>query len=139
MGQISLINGLQYAGYALELTLLALLLSRKRFRRFPALCAYVATLFGVDAVGRVWVLQHYGSQARRVYFYSYYLSDFVLALGVFLLVCTLFRRAFRDHQKVWEFIRPILTLDTAYGDCGLRGGSADQLSSALFPFERIHF
>jgi hypothetical protein len=116
MGQVSLINGVQFAGYGLELSLLVLLLSRKRIRRFPALCAYVASLFAVDAVGRGWVLQHYGrliavvgSHAHRVYFYSYYLSDLVLALGMFLLVCTFFRRACRDHQKVWEFIRPILT------------------------------
>jgi len=117
MGQVSLVNGLQYGGYALELALLVLLLAPKRLRRFPALCAYVAALFGLDALGRGWVLQHYGnsiaivgSHAHRVYFYSYYLSDLVLALGVFLLVCTFFRRACRDHQKVWEFIRPILSL-----------------------------
>jgi hypothetical protein len=107
MGQLSLINGLQYAGYGVELTLLVLLLSPKRIKRFTALCAYVAALFGVDAVGRVWVLHHYGSKSTA-YFYSYYLSDLLLALGVFLLLCALFRRACRDHEQVWKFIKPIL-------------------------------
>jgi len=107
MGQVYLINSLQYAGYALELSLLVLLLSPKRIRRFPALCAYVAVQLGVDALGRVWVLHHYGYRSS-VYFYSYYASDFLLAVAVFLLVCTFFRRACRHHQKVWEFIRPIL-------------------------------
>jgi len=115
MGQVSLIHGLQYAGYGLELSLLILLLSPKRIKRFTALCAYVAALFGVDAVGRTWVLHHYGSKladtssyAYRVYFYSYYLSDLLLTLGVFLLVCALFRRACQDHEQVWKFIKPIL-------------------------------
>src|SRR5580692_3923824 len=114
MGQTSLIKGLQYAGYALELALLVLLLAPKRLRRFPALCAYVAALFGLDALGRSWVLERYPTNPTTgapstVYFYFYYLSDFVLALGLFLLVCTFFRRACRDHQKVWDFIRPILS------------------------------
>ena len=115
MGQVSLINSLQYVGYALELALLVLLLSPKRLRRFPALCAYVAALFGLDALGRSWVLERYPTNPATgapstVYFYFYYLSDFVLALGLFLLVCTFFRRACRDHEKVWDFIRPILSL-----------------------------
>lgn len=139
MGQVSLIDGLQYAGYALELALLVLLLSRKRLRRFPALCAYVAILFGVDAVGRVWVLQHYGSRSR-VYFYSYYLSDFVLALGLFLLVCTLFRRACRDHQKVWEFIRPILiwifVLLVVFSAVALRANFHNLFSRYIFAFDQ---
>jgi hypothetical protein len=108
MGQVSFINGLMYAGYALELSLLVLLLSPKRIRRFPALCAYVASLFAVD-LGRGWVLRHYPINGT-VYNYSYYSSDLLLALGTFLLVCTFFRRACRDHETVWEFIRPILSL-----------------------------
>jgi hypothetical protein len=109
MGQLSLLNGLQYAGYALELSVLVLLLARNRIRRFPALSAYVAALFGVDAVGRGWVLQHYGATSAA-YYYAYWLTDLLLALGVFLLVCSFFRRACQDHQEVWAFVRPTLTL-----------------------------
>lgn len=139
MGQISLINGLQYAGYALELALLVLLLSRKRLRRFPALCAYVAVLFGIDAVGRNWVFQAYGSGSRG-YFYFYYLSDLALALGLFLLVCTFFRRACRDHQKVWDFIRPILSwifvLLVVFSAVALRANFHNLVSRYIFAFDQ---
>ena len=145
MGQVSLINGLQYAGYALELALLALLLSRKRLRRFPALCAYVAALFGLDALGRSWVLERYPTNPATgapstVYFYFYYLSDFVLALGLFLLVCTFFRRACRDHQKVWDFIRPILSwifvLLVMFSAVALRANFHNLLSRYIFEFDQ---
>ena len=115
MGQVSLINGLQYGGYALELSLLILLLSPKHIKRFPALCAYVGALFGLDAVGRGWVVQHYGgssmapsTEAYRIYYYSYWLTDLVLALGMYLLVCAFFRQACQERPAWWEFIRPTL-------------------------------
>ena len=108
MVQVSLINGLQYVGYALELALLMLLLSRKRIGRFQALCSYVAALFVVDAIGRGWVLHHYGASSNA-YYYSYWLTDLLLTLGVFLLVCTFFRRACRERSEVWAFVRPTLT------------------------------
>lgn len=102
---------LQYAGSGLELTLLVLLLSPKRIKRFTALCAYVAALFVVDA-GRGWVLHHYGTSKAyfysEAYFYFYYLSDLLLTLGMFLLLRALFRRACRDREQVWKFIKPIL-------------------------------
>jgi hypothetical protein len=139
MGHVSFANGLQYVGYALELCLLILLLSGKRLRRFPALCAYVAALFAVDAVGRRWVLQHYGAPSK-VYFYSYWLTDLLLALGVFLLVCTFFRSACRDHREVWAFVRPtlafILLLVVGCAAAALRSNFRNLWSSYIFNFEQ---
>ena len=109
MVHLSLADGLQYGGYALELSLLVLLLSPTRIRRFPELCAYVFALFGVDALGRGWVHKHYGG-GSSAYYYSYWLTDLLLAIGVFLLVCALFRRACREHPEFWAFVRPTLTI-----------------------------
>jgi drug/metabolite transporter (DMT)-like permease len=132
-------NGLQYAGYALELSLLVLLLVRNRIRRFPALSAYVATLFVVDALGRGWVLRHYGAKSNA-YYYSYWLTDLLLALGVFLLVCTFFRRACRDHQEVWAFVRPtlrlILVLVIVVSAVALRANFQNFFTSFIYEFNQ---
>ena len=135
-GILSLVNGLQYAGYTLELTLLVLLLFRNGFRRFPALFAYVAALFGVDAVGREWVLQHYGDGSA--YYYSYWLTDLLLALGVFLLVCTFFRRACQGQEQVWAFVRPtlrfVLILVTVVSVVSLRANFRNLISYYIYDF-----
>ena len=103
------INGLQYAGYCLELGLLVLLLWRGYARRLASLCFYVCAYFGVDAVLRPLMLHRYGP-ASIEYFYFYWLSDALLALWTFLLICAFFRRACAHDRKVWKFVRPILAM-----------------------------
>lgn len=107
------IDGLQYAGYVLELALLVVLLWRGYARRLAALCFYVTVYFAVDAVLRPWTLHRYGPGSVE-YFYLYWLSDALLSLCTFLLICALFQRACAHDQKVWNFIRPILLLVLAF-------------------------
>ena len=107
------IDGLQYAGYVLELGLLVLLLGRGYARRLAALCFYVTAYFAVDAVLRPWTLHRYGA-GSVAYFYSYWFSDALLSLCTFLLICALFQRACAHDQKIWNFIRPILLLVLAF-------------------------
>lgn len=110
MSERLLTDGIQYAGYALELGLLLLLLVRPGCgARLTCLCLYVAALFGVDALVRPWVLGHYG-WASRQYYYSYWLTDGVLAFGGFVLICALFMRACSRDRRALAFIRPVLVL-----------------------------
>jgi hypothetical protein len=46
--------------------------------------------------------------ASREYFYVYWSTDFLLVISAFLLVCSLFRCACRDKEKMWGFVRRLL-------------------------------
>jgi hypothetical protein len=106
----ALFTGLvQYAGYALELGLLLVLLWRGYTRRFTALVVFVAIYFGVDALVRPWMLHHYGERSQQ-YFVSYWFTELLLVLGAFVLICAFFRRACLQHPEVWAFMRPVLAL-----------------------------
>jgi hypothetical protein len=109
MSERLLTDGIQYAGYLLELGLLLVLLRRGWGARLTCLCLYVAALFGVDALVRPWFLSHYGATSPQ-YYYSYWLTDGVLALGGFVLICALFMRACARDPKAWAFVRPVLAL-----------------------------
>lgn len=103
------LRGLQYAGYALEFGLLAFLLSRGFSQRPRWLCAYVAAFCSVDAVLRPWILYRYGASSRE-YYNVYWLSDALLVLATFLLLCAFFRRACSHAPELWAFLRPVLGL-----------------------------
>jgi hypothetical protein len=99
--------GIQYGGYVLELTLLALILKSGQWRRWRGVCLYLLLLLSVDAVGRPLVLHKYGVSSGQ-YEYFYWLSDVLLTLGAFLLVCSLFRRACAGQEKMWNLLVPSL-------------------------------
>ena len=42
------------------------------------------------------------------YFYFFYVTDAVLALSAFLLVCSFFRRAFVERLEMWQSLRLVL-------------------------------
>jgi len=65
---------------------------------------YVAALFLLDGVGRSATLNFFGQRSAE-YFYFYWLSDVVLALGAFLLVCAFFYRACAREEKMWQILR----------------------------------
>ena len=92
MSDSILAYGLQYGGYILEFAVLVLILRTGRWRRWMGVSLYLLLLLSVDAVGRPLVLHKYGVSSTQ-YEYFYWLSDVVLTLGAFLLVCSLFRRA----------------------------------------------
>jgi len=98
---------LLYAMYVFEVVVCVLLASRGGWRRLKALSSYVALLLGLDGLARPAVLHYYG-QASVQYGYFYWLTDVALALGAFLLICSFFRRACRQEQKIWTVVRLLL-------------------------------
>ena len=107
MSDSILAYGLQYGGYILEFAVLVLILRTGRWRRWMGVSLYLLLLLSVDAVGRPLVLHKYGVSSTQ-YEYFYWLSDVVLTLGAFLLVCSLFRRACAGQEKIWDMLLPTL-------------------------------
>jgi hypothetical protein len=100
-------HGLQYLIYGLELGLLILLLRRRRRSRLATLCGYVFLLFAADGVARPYVLYHYGLESTT-YRYFYYVTDALITLGAFVVVCSFFRRACAEEKRLWGLIRIFL-------------------------------
>ena len=101
--------GVQYAGYILELGLLTFLVRQGRWRRLTGVCLYVLLLFASDGVGRPFFLYRYGIKSYQ-YTYFYWLTDVLLTLSAFVLICAFFRRACAQQEKRWGALRLLLTL-----------------------------
>lgn len=99
-------NFLHYSGYFLEVALLTVVLWRGYLKRLTAPVCYVAS-FLAAGVFRSLILYRYGLSSRQ-YFYTYFLSDFLLVVAAFLVVCAFFRRACVREQKLWHFVRLFL-------------------------------
>ncbi len=97
----------QYGGYILELALLVLIMRTGQWRKRIYVCLYLFLLLSVDAVGRPLVLHKFGVSSPQ-YSYFYWMSDVLLILGAFLLVCSLFRRACAGQEKMWDLLLPTL-------------------------------
>ncbi len=102
-----IIHGLQYSSYCLELGLFLYLLFWGQWRRLIGLGLYVLLFLATDAIGRPFVLYRYGL-ASHEYRYAYWLTDVLLTLSAFLLVCSFFRRACVREEKMWRFLRLLL-------------------------------
>jgi len=81
------------------------LLVRNKIQRQVALFVFVSTLFGVDALARPWARL---VLSRRSYYNVYWLTELMLVLAVFLLICAFFRQACRERREMWHFLRPTL-------------------------------
>lgn len=99
---------IQYSVYLLEAGLVSFLVVRGGWKRLPGFFLYVTLLFTVDAICRPFVLYRYGGHSQA-YAYTFWLTDVLLALGAFVLVCDFFRRACTLEEKMWRFIRLLLT------------------------------
>jgi hypothetical protein len=100
-------HSLQYASYALEVSLVVCLLLRGWWKRYPAFFVYVTAFAVIDAVVRPTVLYTYGwtsSQYRR----CYWTTDIIITLGAFLLICAFFRRACSEKKDLWPVLRTML-------------------------------
>jgi hypothetical protein len=97
---------LQCVGQAIEVGLVLYLLRSSEWKRLGGVALYVTSLL-VAGPGRVYAVHKYGV-ASREYFYVYWSTDFLLVISAFLLVCFLFRRACRDEEKLWRFVRLLL-------------------------------
>jgi hypothetical protein len=100
---------LQYGIYVLEAGLLGWLLIRRRAGQWLSVFFYLSLLLAVDGIARPYVLYHYGYTSSQ-YAYFYWLTDVLLVLAAFLLVCMFFRRACVHEPKMWHFIRLLLAL-----------------------------
>ena len=109
MSQALLADGPRYATYLVEVLVCALLVWRGIWRHAKVLCLYVGSLFLLDGVGRSFVLNLYGLDSTQ-YACFYWVTDFALAVGAFLLVCALFHRACAHEQKMWSLVRRLLAL-----------------------------
>lgn len=101
--------GVQYATYAVEVGVCVSLVWRGRWRRLKGLGLYVASLFLLDGVARPAVSNFFGRESTQ-FFYFYWMTDVVFALGAFLVICGFFRRACLQEEKLWRFIRLALIL-----------------------------
>jgi hypothetical protein len=99
---------LQFAGYLLEVGLLGFVLLRRRERRFIPIAIYLSLLLAIDGVGRAYVLHSYGFSSPQ-YAYFFWLTDVLLVLAAFLLVGAFFRRACLQEDRMWHFLRLMLT------------------------------
>ena len=101
------VYALGYAGYGLEAFVCFLLARQGGWRRLKGLCLYVTLLFCLDGLARSAVLNYFGPTSIQ-YAYCYWLTDVVLAIGAFSLICSFFRRACTQEQKLWRFVRLML-------------------------------
>ena len=102
-----LLNGLQYAGYAIEICLVICLLLRGWWKRYPSFFVYVSAYAFVDALLRPTVLYSCGWTSRQ-YMDVYWVTDIVLTLGAFLLICLFFRSACAQKRDLWSILRTML-------------------------------
>ena len=99
--------GLQYAVYLLEVCVLVCLLIRRKGRRLASVTSYLTLLFITDVIVRQYVLHRYGFGSPQ-YSKWFWLTDVLLALAAFLLVCAFFRRACLREEEMWHYLRFLL-------------------------------
>ena len=99
--------GLQYAIYVLEAFLFLLLLRRGEWKRQLGVSVYLVSLLVVDAFARPYFLYRYGLQSNP-YGYCYWLTDILLALEAFGLMCFFFHRACARDPELWRLLRASL-------------------------------
>lgn len=102
-----LVHLLQYASYVLELALVVFFFTRGRWKGVPSVAFYFLGYVALDTIFRPVFLYVYGFHSPQ-YSYAYWMSDVVLTLGAFLLICLLFRRACSDKPEAWSYIRSML-------------------------------
>ena len=102
--------GFFYLVQGLVVGLLIFFLFRSLWKRLAGLFLYLAAILLIDGIGRRYVFHHYGYNSLE-YFYFYWLTDTVFALGAFLLISSFFRRACANQDpKVWRHVRLFLVL-----------------------------
>jgi hypothetical protein len=99
--------GLQYVIYVLEALLFFLLVRRGQWKRQWGVSVYLVSLLAVDALARPTFLYRYGFESNT-YGYCYWLTDVLLALQAFGLMCFFFHRVCARDQELWRFFRTSL-------------------------------
>jgi len=99
--------GLQWGGYAFQVLLLGVLLARGHRKRLAGVCLYLVLFLLLDGMARPYALLHFGRHSPQ-YYYVYWLTDVILTVLAFALVCGFFRRACASNVKMWHNLRPVL-------------------------------
>jgi len=97
-----LASGVQYTVQILEAGLLIYLLSCGLWKRQKAVLVYLFSLLFFDEAVRRYFFHRYGLDSLA-YAYSYWLTDVLLALEAFGLMCIFFRRG--CAPKMWQVLR----------------------------------
>lgn len=104
-----IVHAFQYASYGLEVCLLVFLLASGQWKKLSDFFLYVLGFVSIDAILRPIFLYHYGWTSLQ-FRDCYWISDVALAIGAFLLISSLFRRAFASNRENWIFTRRMLAI-----------------------------
>ena len=85
------------------------LVYRRLWKRLRAVLTYLTALLLIDGAARSFVLYKYGFSSRE-YAYVFWITDVLLTLAAFLLLCSFFRRACLHEEKMWRFLRLALAI-----------------------------
>jgi hypothetical protein len=99
--------GFQYGAYLIQVGLIILVARSSHRNRLVGVLLYLSCLLATG-LGRTYALRMYGLASRQ-YSYVYWTTDFLLVISAFLLVCLFFRRACLQQEKMWRFVRLLLT------------------------------
>jgi hypothetical protein len=93
---------ISFLGAILEITVVVCSLKRHSFRRYLCLNLYMLSTV-VVSIARHQVLNHFGLRSSE-YRYTYYYSDAVLTIFLYLALITLYLHVF-DEMKVEKYVR----------------------------------
>jgi hypothetical protein len=93
----------------LQAALVSAILYRRLWKRLTGVLCYLVALLLIDGATRWFALNKYGFSSNE-YAYTFWITDVVLTLASFLLVCAFFRRACLHEEKMWRFLRRLLPL-----------------------------
>ena len=96
----------QYGGIIIEAALVLYLAWSGQWKAQGGVGLYLASLLSAQLT-RAYVLFRFG-QTDYSYYYVYWSTDLPLVISAFLIVCYLFRRACRNEEKMWRFVRLLL-------------------------------
>jgi hypothetical protein len=100
--------GFQYGGIIIEAALIIYVVARSSQRnRCLGVLLYLSCLLAAG-LARNNALRIYGLASWQ-YSYVYFATDFLLVISAFFLVCLFFRRACLHQEKMWHFVRLLLT------------------------------
>jgi hypothetical protein len=99
--------GYQYGCYLIEAGLIVFVALSSHRRRFISAALYLSCMLATG-VARTYTLHRFGYHSTQ-YSDVYWKTDFLLVISLFFLVCLFFRRACLHQEKMWHYVRLLLT------------------------------
>ena len=99
--------GYQYGCYLIEAGLIVFVALSNYRRRFISAALYLSCMLATG-VARTYTLHRFGYHSTQ-YSDVYWTTDFLLVISLFFLVCLFFRRACLHQEKMWHYVRLLLT------------------------------